>query len=127
MIGTRFTNKSANPFRHREPLKIVSEVNVKDVVQKIVRLLARAMNVSSASLCFCGVGKLYGECCENAAPDKLAFSENQFEIALKYRDSQGGQISSLPAGIANQFLEKGIKKLRCLYPGCTAKPVACHL
>jgi hypothetical protein len=105
----------------------MTEVNIKDEAQKIVRGLASALKMSADSLCFCGVGKPYGNCCQNATVDKLVPAEKEFEAALKYRDSQGGQIVSVPVGLLNQFLQKGINKLPCLYPNCTAKPVSCHL
>lgn len=106
---------------------MANEVNIKDEAQKIVRALASALKLSTDSLCFCGVGKTYGDCCQNASADKLVPAEKEFEAALKYKDSQGGRIVSVPVGLLNQFLQKGINKLPCLYPNCTAKPVSCHL
>lgn len=105
----------------------MNEVNIKDEAQKIVRGLASALKLSPDSLCFCGIGKTYGSCCQNATADKLVPAEKEFEAALKYKDSQGGRIVSVPVGLLNQFLQKGINKLPCLYKSCTAKPVACHL
>ncbi len=104
-----------------------SKVSIKNEAQKIVRGLASALELSTHSLCFCGTGKQYGECCEKASADKLIPTEKTFRAALKYSKSQGGQIKSLPVRLFNQFLQKGINKLTCLYPNCTAKPVSCHL
>lgn len=104
-----------------------NKVAIKSEERKIVNALANAMKIKSDALCFCGAGKTYGKCCGQASGSNLVRMENEFESAVKYRDSQRGTINTIPLGIWNRFQEKSIARLPCLYPGCSLKPVSCHL
>ena len=105
----------------------MTEVNIKDEAQKIVRCLASALKLADNSPCLCGTGLLFGVCCKNSTPDKLILLEKEFESALGYKNAEGGYIRSVPTGLFNGFMKKVETKFPCLYPGCNAKPIDCHL
>jgi len=100
--------------------------DIKSELNKFVPLMASKMNVGDNSLCFCGSGKKYRECCNNKSGEDLFFSEEIFEKALRYKNSQGGRIEGIPKLLWNQYRDSSQKKLPCLYPSCSEKTVSCH-
>ena len=95
--------------------------------KKVAQALARAMNLTADSMCFCGCGKFFGDCCGGDSPYMSLFLENVFAAAVAYRDSQGGTMSSVPMGIWRKIEEKALRRLGCVYPGCTAMAINSHL
>jgi hypothetical protein len=94
---------------------------------QIIAGLAGALRVTSKSLCFCGVGNTFEDCCGSSAGDNRIFVERALAAADAYVTSKGGTIKSVPAGIWNGFAKASQRRLRCLFPGCTKTPVSCHL
>ena len=95
--------------------------------KNISGMIAKTLGIEIYSLCFCGSGKKFKFCCYNKSGTEIVFSKKPIEDSVKYRDSQGGHMSSLPLGIFNTFKEYSISRLKCLYPDCDNVPVSCHL
>jgi hypothetical protein len=95
--------------------------------KRVAEALARTMKLTADSLCFCGCGKSFQDCCGNDSPDMTLFLENVFADAVAYRDSQGGTIKSVPVSIWKKLQEKSLSRLGCVYPGCGAKAINSHL
>jgi len=100
---------------------------------RIVNDLARALIVKRNSLCFCGSTSKFKKCCGSLNNmdltfiDNLTFLEEALETAKAYALSQGRPITGIPAGIWRQAETASLNRLICLYPGCTNKPINCHL
>ncbi|MBU0627520.1 SEC-C domain-containing protein [Patescibacteria group bacterium] len=94
----------------------MQEVNIKDYVKKMIPILAKQMNITMDSLCFCGSKEKYKDCCFQKSEDDLVFCEGSFEKVIKYRDSQGGKIEKVPLGIWGEMKEESLNRLKCLYP-----------
>lgn len=93
----------------------------------ILRALGNAMKLKPDALCLCGSGRLLADCCSNKSDKEIVFTKRSFAAALRYRDSQGGRVTSIPQGVFRQFQEASLQRLPCLYPGCSREPVSCHL
>jgi hypothetical protein len=93
----------------------------------VVGALAKTLKVQRNSLCFCGSGRKFKQCCGSFNNDKPIFLDNALDIANNYAISQGRKITGIPSGIWNRFETASLNRFLCLYPGCTNKPVNCHL
>lgn len=94
---------------------------------KVAAVLANVLKIERNSLCFCGIGKKFKSCCGSGHSDNLLFIERALDTAEAYRKSQGGQIRTVPGGIWKGFEKASLRRLPCLYPGCSERPVNCHL
>lgn len=95
--------------------------------KRVAEALAHVMKLTADSLCFCGCGKSFQNCCGDDSPDLTLFLEKDFADAVAYRDSQGGTVTAFPVGIWKKFQEKSLSRLPCVYLGCDAKPINSHL
>lgn len=93
----------------------------------ILRGLANAMKLGPGSLCPCGSGRVYADCCSKSSDKELAFTRQPFAAVLRYKRSQGGRVSTIPQSLFRQFERASLQRLPCLYPDCGCKPVSCHL
>ena len=93
----------------------------------VVGALAKTLKVQRNSLCFCGSAHKFKQCCGSFNNDNPIFLENALDIANNYAISQGRKITGIPSGIWNRFETASMNRFLCLYPGCTNKPVNCHL
>lgn len=93
---------------------------------KVAATIANVLKIKRNSLCFCGSGEKWKNCCGSNPGHNPIFIETALDIARAYKQSQG-QISRLPAGIWKRFEKASLRRFSCLYPGCKKKPVRCHL
>jgi SEC-C motif len=97
-----------------------------DEASRVAAALANALKIGRNSLCFCGSGQKWKNCCGSNPKQNLVFLETAIETAKAYKASQG-HITAVPVGIWNQVEKASSSRLPCLYPGCREKPVGCHL
>jgi SEC-C motif len=93
----------------------------------VIAALAKTLKVQRNSLCFCGSARKFKQCCGSCNNDKPIFLGNALDIANNYAISQGREVTGIPTGIWNRFETASLNRFLCLYPGCTNKPVNCHL
>lgn len=124
----RGTLGSGNSPDLRDPVdSIEQEFDLEAEVPKVVGYLARVLKVEPADLCLCGSGLSFAACCVEGANKQQAIYRSAFRATTRYRDSQGGAVDMIPAGLFRRFLVASAKRLPCLIPDCDERPVRCHL
>lgn len=96
-------------------------------MKRVIALLSKALKLENDSLCFCGNGKTFNQCCGSDDSDRLIFAEKAIERAKAYGVAHDWRISTIPGGIWKSFETSALERLPCLYPKCANKPVNCHL
>jgi len=94
---------------------------------RVVGALAKALKIQRNSLCFCGSASKFKKCCGSLNNNKLTFLDEALEMANAYALSQNRQVTGIPSGFWNQLEIASLNRFLCLYPGCTNKPINCHL
>jgi hypothetical protein len=96
-------------------------------IVRVIALLAKALKLKSDSLCFCGNGKAFNQCCGSVDTSRIIFLEKEIERAKAYGVAHDWSISTIPGGIWKPFEISALERLTCLYPHCQENPVNCHL
>lgn len=103
------------------------QIDIKDYIKDIVPIIGNTMGIRENSLCFCGSGERYNECCSDKSKYDIIFLESAFSKASEYKFSQGNKIKQVPVGIYQEMKKNSLNRLKCLYPDCDIKPCDCHL
>ncbi len=103
------------------------EVDIEKEAEKIIQLLANTLKMNKDSLCLCGTGDKYENCCLQKNGTELSYMGEAIEACLKLKDSKGLPLEGIPQGLFKAFEEASLKRLKCLYPGCTQTTISCHL
>lgn len=106
---------------------IEREFDLDAEVPKVIGAMARVLKVEPNHPCLCGTGLHFAACCGEGANKQLGLFRSAFRAVLRYRDSQGGTVATIPGGLFNSFLVASSKRLPCLFPDCEERPVRCHL
>lgn len=101
--------------------------DVKSHSLPIFKALVSALKVKPHELCICGSGKKLKQCCLSNGGESILFSGKAFERVLRYKESQGGFVESIPQGLFKEFISSSQNRFTCLYPNCNSETIQCHL